>query len=124
MFARGRLRLGLPLSVVAGAGLLVAAYLTWTKLSGGTGVCVIGGGCDRVEASSYSVVLGIPVAAFGAAWSALALIAAIGWWRTGDRRALLLLYVGGLIGVMVEAYLVYLELFVIHAICSWCVFYG
>jgi uncharacterized membrane protein len=58
------------------------------------------------------------------AWSGAALAAAIVWWRSGDRRALLLLYAGGLGATLVEAYLVYLELFVIHAVCSWCVAYG
>ena len=35
-----------------------------------------------------------------------------------------MLYLGGLAGTLFEAYLVYLELFVIHAVCSWCAAYG
>jgi|SRR5688572_4284439 len=126
MFATrgGRARLALPLAILALAGLGVAAYLTIEKLSGRTGACIVGSGCDVVNSSPYAVVLGIPVAAFGVAWSAAALVAALAWWRTGARFWLLALYAGGLIGVIFEAYLVYLELFVIHAVCSWCVIYG
>jgi uncharacterized membrane protein len=126
MFAtpRGRARLGLPLVLLAAAGLAVSVYLTYEKLSGTTGPCLVGVGCDIVNASQYSVILGIPVAAFGLAWSLAALLAALAWWRTGDTIWMLALYVGGLVGVVFEAYLVYLQLFVIHAVCSWCVVYG
>lgn len=119
-----RSRLGLLLAGLAAAGLAVAAYLMIRKLSGQAAVCVIGSGCDTVDASPYSVVFGIPVSAFGVVWSAVALVAALAWWWTGDRRPLLVLYAGGLVATIFEAYLVYLELFVIRAICSWCVLYG
>ena len=46
------------------------------------------------------------------------------WWRTGDGRFLLAGYALGLVGVVLELYLVYLELFVINAICTWCMAYG
>jgi uncharacterized membrane protein len=46
------------------------------------------------------------------------------WWRRGDRRALLVAYGLGLFGVLFVAYLTYLELFVIHAVCVWCVGYA
>ncbi len=40
------------LSGLAAAGMLVASYLTWLKLSGsGTALCVAGSGCDIVQAS-------------------------------------------------------------------------
>jgi uncharacterized membrane protein len=119
-----RRRLALLLAALAAVGLAVAAYLTIRKLSGAGVVCVIGSGCDTIEASPHSLILGIPVAAFGVAWSAVALGSALLWWRTADPRALLVLYVGGLVATIAEAYLVYLELFVIRAVCSWCVLYG
>lgn len=102
----------------------MAVYLTIRKLSGEAAVCVVGGGCEAVDASPYSLTFGIPTAAYGVAWSAVALVAALAWWWSADRRPLLVLYVGGLVATMVEIYLVYLELFVIRAVCSWCVVYG
>ena len=41
-----------------------------------------------------------------------------------DRRALLALYGLGLLGVIFVAYLTYLELFVIGAVCVWCASYA
>lgn len=117
-------RLAAGMAALALIGLAISTYLTVLKLAGEAPLCVVGGGCETVQTSRYSVLLGIPVAAYGAAWSTAALASAVVWFRTGDRRALLLLYLGGLAGTLIEAYLVYLELFVIHAVCSWCVTYG
>lgn len=122
--ARGRARFGVPLLVFAVVGLAVSAYLAFEKLSGVVGPCLVGSGCDTVNSSQYSSVLGIPVALFGLAWSATAVVASLAWWRSGDRRPLYLLYAGGLVGLLFELYLVYLQLFVIRAVCSWCVVYG
>ena len=65
-----------------------------------------------------------PVALFGVAYSIVALAASIVWWRAGDRRALYLLYGMGLLGLLAVIYLTYLELFVIEAVCVWCVSYA
>jgi len=46
------------------------------------------------------------------------------WWRTGGRRLLVAGYAQGLFGVVIVLYLRYLELFIIGAICPWCVAYG
>jgi uncharacterized membrane protein len=113
-----------PLCLVALAGLAIALYLTWTKLAGVAPICGPSAGCETVEASPYSAIAGIPVALLGALFSATVVAGVIRWDRTGDRRGLLLAYGLGLAGSLVEAYLVYLELFVIHAICPWCVTYG
>ncbi len=46
------------------------------------------------------------------------------WWRRADRRPLLLAYGLLLLATLVVAYLTYLELFVIHAVCAWCASYA
>jgi uncharacterized membrane protein len=119
-----RRRLALAAALLAALGVGVAAYLTYEKLSGVVGPCIVGSGCDTVNSSPYSSVFGIPTAAYGLLWSTIGLVAALAWRRTADRRPLYVLYTGGLVGVLVEAYLVYLQLFVIRAVCSWCVLYG
>ena len=106
------------------AGLLIAAYLSGTRLAGGLPVCGPLHGCETVALSQYSVVFGIPVAFFGLAWSVTVLGLALLWWRRADRRALIGLYGFGLLGVLFVVYLTYLELFVIGAICVWCVSYA
>ena len=109
---------------LAAAGLAVALYLSWVKLAGEQPSCAILGGCDRVNTSVYSEAFGVPVAFFGVAGSTLLLLAAGGWWLRGSRRSLLAAYLLGLASLPVIAYLTYLELFVIHAVCIWCVAYA
>jgi uncharacterized membrane protein len=108
----------------ASLGLLIAAYLAWTRLSGGLPVCGPLHGCETVALSSYSELFGVPVAVFGLAFSIVLLGLSLAWWRRADRRALLGLYGLGLLGVLFVAYLTYLELFVIGAVCVWCVGYA
>jgi uncharacterized membrane protein len=117
-------RTGLLAAGLAFAGFLVALYLTWTKLAGELPVCGAFGGCDTVALSEYSVIFGVPVALLGALFSALVFALAVGWWRRGDRKAILGAYGLGLFGILFVGYLTYLELFVIEAICIWCVTYG
>ena len=63
---RGLRGLRATLTVIALAGGLVSAYLTWAHLSGAVPVCVGGaGGCETVQTSRYSEIVGVPVAALG-----------------------------------------------------------
>jgi uncharacterized membrane protein len=103
---------------LAVAGLLVSAYLTWAHLAGAEPVCGFGGGgCRAVQASPYAAVLGIPVPMLGLAGYAGLLLAAV---LRGEAGAYLGLLVA-LVGALFSAYLTYLEIFVIGAICQWCV---
>jgi uncharacterized membrane protein len=106
------------------AGLLISVYLLLYKL-GVTGplVCGAGGGCEQVQASRWAVFLGIPVAAYGVAGYLLLLGVSLAGLqaRWSERRELTdwLAILSG-IGVAFSLYLTYLELFVIRAICRWC----
>jgi uncharacterized membrane protein len=119
-----RWRGGLVMQGIALIGLAIASYLTITKLAGGSPICGPLQGCETVDASQYSSILGIPTAAFGILYSLTILAAAAGWWRTADRRFLLAAYAVSLAGVVVEAYFVYLQVAVIGAVCVWCAAYG
>ena len=101
-------------------GLAVASYLSIVELGGGVPVCGPIKGCETVATSQYSRINGIPVAVFGVGLSLILLVAAIGWWKTGDRRLLATHYGFSLVGVTFEAYFTYLQIFVIDAICVWC----
>ena len=115
---RGLRGLRAVLAVLAAAGVLISAYLTWTHLSGTAPACVDGsGGCETVQTSRYSEILSFPVATLGlVAYAGMLLSAAV----RGETAALLGLFVA-LVGALFSAYLTYLELFVIRAICQWCV---
>jgi uncharacterized membrane protein len=99
-------------------GLAVATYVALTEFGGGTPVCVAGGhGCETVARSKYSHVAGINVAAIGIAGYVGILLAAL---LRGDPGRFLGLMLA-LVGFGFSAYLTYLELFTIDAICQWCV---
>jgi len=116
----GRGRTAAILSVIAAVGATIALYLTIVKLTGGVPTCGPLAGCETVQSSSYSTMFGIPISVFGLAYQVTMLALVLVWWRTGDRRVLLGAYLLGLTGVCVVAYLVFLQVAVIGAICTWC----
>ena len=111
-------------ALVALVGLFVAAYLTLYK-AGIIGTLACGtGGCETVQLSRWSTFLGLPVAAWGVVYYvlvfALALASIQDRWAESRGLALALLVTTGW-GLLFSGWLTYLELFVIHAICRWCV---
>ncbi len=99
-------------------GLAIAGYLTWVHYAGLNPVCVGGGGgCERVQSSSYADVASVPVALLGLVGYALIGLTLL--WR--DERARLAGAALALVGFGFSLYLTYLELDVIDAICQWCV---
>ena len=115
---------GSLLAVLDVIGLAIALYLSVVELQGGVPVCGPIHGCEEVARSEYSRIAGIPVAVFGVGLSLLLLTLAVAWWRT-DLYALLLAHYGlSLAGVLFEVYFLYLQVFVIGAVCIWCTSYG
>jgi uncharacterized membrane protein len=110
------------IAVLALAGLFVSLYL-WLHKLGVIGVLQCGtGGCDTVQASPYSDLLGIPVALYGAiGYAALFALSLAAAQRPDVARLGTGLAILASLGFLFTAYLTFLELFVIHAICRWCV---
>ncbi len=112
------------LAVLDVIGLGIALYLSVVELQGGVPVCGPIKGCEEVARSEYSRIAGVPVAVFGVGLSLVLLTLAVAWWRT-DLYALLLVHYGlSLAGVIFEMYFLYLQVFVIGAVCIWCTTYG
>ncbi|MEO6528112.1 MAG: vitamin K epoxide reductase family protein [Gemmatimonadaceae bacterium] len=111
-------------ALVALAGVFVALYLTLYKLGYiGTLACAVGS-CEKVQTSKWATFLGAPVGAWGVGYYVAVLgIALAGLTpRYADSHRLSQLLVGvTTIGVLFSLWLTYLELFVIDAICQWCV---
>jgi uncharacterized membrane protein len=105
-------------------GLLVSAYLTLYKLGYlGTLQCGAAGGCEVVQSSAYSMLLGLPVALWGmGAYVVLFTVAMLGLQpRWADARWIPLALFGfSAFGVAFSAYLTYLSGAVIGAFCQWC----
>ncbi|MEO7217000.1 MAG: vitamin K epoxide reductase family protein [Gemmatimonadaceae bacterium] len=114
----------MTIAVLALIGVFVALYLTMYKV-GVIGHLACGlGGCERVNTSKWSIFFGAPVAAWGLAfYIATFLVAFAGTSaRFAARREVsYLLAAMSLVGVVFSAWLTYLELYVIGAVCKYCV---
>jgi uncharacterized membrane protein len=102
-------------------GVFVALYLYLHKL-GFIGHLACGaGGCETVQLSGYSRFLGVDVHLIGVGgYATLLTISLVSLQRPAESRwPRLALWLAG-VGVLFSAYLTYLELFVIRAICRWC----
>jgi uncharacterized membrane protein len=108
--------LRLAAAAVALAGIAVAGYLTWAHYDDGSVVCVVGGSCEEVQSSEYASIVGIPVALLGLIAYATVLVL-VAWDAPVARLAAAAI---ALVGVLFSAYLLVVQLFVIDAVCAWC----
>ena len=119
---KGWLDLAVPILSVIGLG--VAIYLTYVETTQAMAICGPVGDCNTVQNSPYAKLFGfLPVGLLGAL-GYIAILAAWAWrhFRT-DRLAAMAgpaLFGMGLFGTVFSIFLTYLELFVIHAVCIWC----
>lgn len=102
-------------AALAALGAAISAYLLYVRETDGSLVCSTGG-CETVQSSSYAEVLGIPVAALGLAGFLGLLAAALarGEWARLTQATL------GLCAFLFAAYLLAIQLFVLDALCQWC----
>jgi uncharacterized membrane protein len=114
---------GLILAALDLVGLAVAGYLSIVELTGGLPVCGPLKGCEEVALSKYAWIGPVPVALFGVVLSVTLLTLALAWWKTDIYGLLLAHYLLSLVGVMFDGYFLYLQVFVIGAVCVWCVTY-
>ena len=106
------------------AGIGASGYLTYSHYADSPAECAGVGSCDLVQTSEYADILGVPVALLG-----------LGFFVSLAALALARLVLGGerlpwaqpaafsmaLAGLAFVTYLTYIELFVLEAICPWCV---
>ncbi len=110
-------------ALLALAGLFISLYLLLYHL-GFYGVLACGSGsCDIVQASRYADFLGIPVPAWGVAWYGAVVALSLVQQARGHAEGLpaRLLDLAALGGLAFSIYLTAIELFVLHAVCRWCV---
>ncbi len=103
-------------------GLLDSLYLTYAHYQEG-GVLMCGpssGGCNEVTTSEYSVVMGIPLAAFGVLFYMLVLTAVLSYKKKKKSKILKILIGWAALGFGVSIYLTYLQALVFHAYCLLC----
>jgi uncharacterized membrane protein len=112
------------IALLAMGGVVLALYLALYKFGLiGELSCSVGS-CETVQTSRWSVLLGLPIAAWGVGAYLLVLVLALvglqpAW---ADSRAIAWALVAvNAWNVLFSGWLTYLELFVIDAICMWCV---
>lgn len=109
--------------MLAMAGMGVAAYLTYSHYANQPIACAGLSGCQAVENSEYSKLVGIPVAVLGMLFCAglLALVVArLARLPLTEEWASVAAFSMTLTGVAFAAYLTYIELFVVEDVCIWC----
>ncbi|HEX8130042.1 MAG TPA: vitamin K epoxide reductase family protein [Pyrinomonadaceae bacterium] len=106
-------------AVLSLVGLADAVYLTAEHLTGRSVRCTVTSGCSEVLGSPYATIGGYPLALLGAlayftAFS-LATLAAFGSQRAGNLLAVLVALM-----FATSLWLLYLQAFVLHAFCQYC----
>jgi len=99
----------------------VSGYLLLSAVRGYAPIC-LAGACERVATSPYARMLGLPVAGWGLAlYLIVCAVALAGAVRQQARAALLpALFSLVVFGAAFSAYLVWLQVGVLHAVCAWC----
>jgi uncharacterized membrane protein len=118
---------GMLLLAIAGLG--VSAYLMWGYTAEGVELaCGGSSGCEEVKDSIYAQILGVPLPVLGLiSYLVLPMLVVGQVWFLDKKQeqwssyTALAIFGISLVGVLYSAYLTYLELFVIEAICRWCV---
>ena len=111
-------------TVLCGLGIVVSGYLAYKRMAGGSLACTRWADCDVVNNSVYSKFFGIPVSFIGLVAYFVLLALAVAALRTDgrvQREILLLSLLLSLGGVGFSVYLTYIEIYVIEALCSWCI---
>jgi uncharacterized membrane protein/glutaredoxin len=107
-----------PLVALAMVGMLLTAYLTWAKFSGGAVQgCAVGGGCEIVLTSRWATLLGVPTSLWG--FVGYAALAAIAFERRADRQWSWAWTVA-LAGVCYSVYLTVVSLTILNSACPYC----
>jgi uncharacterized membrane protein len=114
----------MTIAVLALVGILIALYLTLYKVGVVGSLSCSVGSCETVNTSKWAMFLGLPVAAWGLL--AYLLIFALALAGTLEKYAASRAISWSIFGITAwsvafSAWLTYVELFIIHAICIWCV---
>lgn len=104
---------------VSAFGLLDAGYLTFKHYLGGIPPCTLRG-CEVVLTSPQSEIMGIPVALFGLLYYATVLLLSLAYIISKKESVLRYAAYFTPVGFISSVYFVYLQLFVINAICLYC----
>lgn len=102
------------------AGVVMAIYVLQSFLRQSPIVCV-NQGCELVRKSIYSYPFGIPVPAFGLIGYSFLVILTFLRTSSADKRLLNAVLGISVFGILFVTWFTTMEIFVIKALCTWCV---
>lgn len=119
---KGWLDIAIPILSIM--GLAASIYLSYVDVTHTRALCGPVGDCNAVQSSPYAELFGVlPIALVGA-FGYIAILVTWLWrrFRTDSLSKIAgpVMYGMALFGTLFSIYLTYLELFVIHAVCIWC----
>ncbi len=106
--------------ILGAIGFADATYLTTQHFLGMPVACAILKGCEQVTTSHYSLFFGQPVALFGSIYYFSVLVLTALYFQTQKRLFFTFANILTLFGFLISLRFVYLQLFVIGAICIYC----
>ena len=111
-------------SLLSVGGMGIDFILFYNKISKTSTACPLGGSCDFVNNSVFSEMFGIPVSVFGILSFAFFLVVSLAAWHKliEENKAWMAMSIVSGLGLLGVLYFVYLMVFVLDAICTWCVF--
>ena len=109
------------LAAAAYAGFVISAYLTIVHYRGYVSPCYVVHGCEQVQTSRYSVVMGVPVALLGTVFFALMFYLSIGLLTSSRVRIVRVYKVLAFAGALAIIPLFLLQAIVLKAFCTYCV---
>ena len=112
--------LPITFSIISAVGFIDATYLTTQHFLGVPVACSILKGCEQVTTSQFAVILGIPVALLGSIYYLTILILSIIYLDSRKINILNIIAKIAPLGFLASLYFVYLQIFVIKAICLYC----
>lgn len=113
-------KFALVLAAIALPGFADAAFLTYEHFMNLVPPCTLVNGCEKVTTSVYATVLGVPVALLGAVYYLAIFLAAAYCFQSQNGGVMRKLAWATWLGLLASAWFVSLQLFVIHALCLYC----
>ncbi len=102
------------------SGFLDALYLSIQRFKGIPIICTILEGCNKVATSIYAEIMNIPVAYLGVLYYFLIFLLAIWFLTSKNRNTVYVISAFTIVGFIFSVWFVYLQIFVIKAICFYC----
>lgn len=108
------------MAIIAFLGLMDASYLTAKHYMGEVPSCTILHGCEQVTTSAYATIGPIPVALLGAIFYLTMLALVVAQFLVEHRLMTWSIKILGVMGFLVSIVLVSIMVFVIRALCIYC----